>query len=222
MGALERREFTAAVTAVALDHLIEHFLLGNRRTFLLEFLITPRRANPQICVKKKLELRVRKDRGADIASFHHHSAAGARRALQFAHSLAHDAQRREPRRKVTDLRLTDLITDIVAVQKNFLAIEVYLEARKHRLEPFFNIGIIRIDTRLARRNRDRAVHRTRVQVRVAELVRQLPRGNRLSRADRAINRDYWPTALHLICSRICFPRLKIFSSPALSPASIMR
>src|SRR5581483_7594712 len=94
--------------------------------------------------------------------------------------------------------------------------------REQLLQLALGGGIAGIDSRSARRQRDRPIHRAGVDVLEAERACQALRDRRFARADRPVDCDYRPRALHFSPSRIARPRSNRASKRAPSPSAIAR
>jgi hypothetical protein len=130
-------------------------------------------------VEKNLDLRGREHDRPDVAAFHDDAPRGAKRALPRDERLAHRRVARDDRRRRIDLLIADRGGDIVAVDADSTVADLEPRPageRGHR-------GLLRrIDPVFECLPRQRAVHRARVDVAVAEPRRHRARNRALAGA----------------------------------------
>ena len=71
-------------------------------------------------VQKNLQLRIRKDHGANVAPLHHHSSASTRTLLLGHQHMAHAGNRRQSRSCLRHFPSANRIGDVCSVQKDIV------------------------------------------------------------------------------------------------------
>src|SRR5882724_3897385 len=145
------------------------------------------------CFEEDLQLGVRKYDGANIAAFHHNSAARAATLLLGYEYLAHTGNSGKARRCLRHLCGADFVCDLFAVEEDailqsggFLLCtrlrQFDMRFPRERLETWF---VVEWDLLVERFQRHGAIHRAAIQIQVPE-----HRGD--AARDAALARSCWP------------------------------
>jgi len=94
--------------------------------FALELGITPSRALLHRSIEKYLNLRLRENHRADVATFRDHAATPSHGALQFQHAGAHRLHGRHLRGHLTDFRCANVRGDVAAIQQDLQPTAIFL------------------------------------------------------------------------------------------------
>ena len=139
-------------------------------------------------VDEELHVRVREDRGPDVAAVHHHAPAPAPQLLLPGdHQPAHRGMDRDLRRGRADLAGADVAGDVRAVQEHgAVGPERDVGVAQQRDERRLVAGG---DARAERLQRERAVHGAGVEEDVAEAGGEHAAGGALPRARRPVDGD---------------------------------
>ncbi len=183
-----------AVAPVALVNFFERARQVDRVALLL--MLAPAPLGPHFGRRreKNLQLRLGKNHAADVAAFHHHAALLARATLLGHQHVAHARHERHFRRRLRHFRACESRRSRLRRRAAPAACRPARRSwrRSIRVSPASAASCVACVERHAapqRLQRDRAVHRARVNVEVAHQLRHAPRERALPRAHRPVNRD---------------------------------
>src|SRR5262245_31935081 len=187
----QRRVAARAVAAVAGLDLAGQGGLVHRLAPPAKLQGAPPRPHARIGGQVELDLGVREDDGPDVAALHHHPAGSAELPLERDQVLPHHRTGRDARREFPGVGAADRCGEIDPVDGQPCALVAHLEAQAAH-QAFQRVVVVQRDAALVRDHPHGAVHRARVDVRVAEPAGERTARAALARAGGAVDRDHDP------------------------------
>src|ERR1019366_9436641 len=137
----------------------------------------------------------RKDRGTNIAAFHHYTTLGSEGALLLHHPRAKMRMNGYPRGRGGDVGLANAPRNVHAVEQDAVAFQLRLEVDASRLgELEQGLFVVEGEVALNRFQCKRAVHCAGLQVEKSEAAGQMSGQRALPGAGRAVDSNNRPAA----------------------------